>query len=101
MKRVGEMMKEMGFNPESSEKTQKAFIKYLLRIANKGKPDQGAQPLDEILDQPEEWAELKTHRSAPPVVLIDKQINQKPVDPHKHEQLCFDFVKESANSEAC
>jgi hypothetical protein len=40
MKKVGEIMKDMGFNSESSENTQKAFIKYLLRVANKTAPQE-------------------------------------------------------------
>lgn len=31
MKRVGDLMKELGFNPEASEGAKKAFIKHLIR----------------------------------------------------------------------
>ena len=33
MRSIGDLMKELGFNPESSENTQKAFIKNLIKAA--------------------------------------------------------------------
>ncbi|MCX7978345.1 MAG: hypothetical protein N2578_05020 [Bdellovibrionaceae bacterium] len=34
MKRIGEIMEEMGFNKQGSEEAKKAFVKYLLRVSN-------------------------------------------------------------------
>ena len=31
MKKVGELMKDMGFNPNSSDSAKEAFIKYLIK----------------------------------------------------------------------
>lgn len=31
MKKVGQLMKEMGFNPNSSDSAKEAFIKYLIK----------------------------------------------------------------------
>ena len=101
MKKVGDIMKDMGFNPESSEATQKSFIKYLLRVANKGKHIPEPQFFDPAEENSDEWQELKIHSKGPKSVSIDKQTNQKPVDAHKQEQLCFDFSNEKPNSEAC
>lgn len=41
MRRIGDIMADMGFNKDSSEETQKAFIKYLIKVAGKQ-----AQPID-------------------------------------------------------
>jgi len=34
MKTLGEIMKDLGFNPKSSPELQKAFVKHLIRVAN-------------------------------------------------------------------
>ena len=34
MRRIGDVMKELGFNKESDEDTQKAFIRHLIKAAN-------------------------------------------------------------------
>jgi hypothetical protein len=101
VKKVGDIMKEMGFNPDSSEATQKSFIKYLIRVANKGKHIPEPQFFDEGSENNDEWQELKLHSKSPKSVLVDKQTNQNSVDAHKHEQLCFDFKEGSGDSEAC
>ncbi len=31
MKKLGELMKELGFNPQSSESAKEAFLKYLIK----------------------------------------------------------------------
>ena len=33
MKKVGQLMKEVGFNPDSSDSAKEAFIKYLIKQA--------------------------------------------------------------------
>ena len=101
MKKVGDIMKEMGFNSGSSEATQKSFIKYLLRVANNRKHE--AEPLfsDPDSESADEWQELKLHSKRPKSVSIDKQTNQKCVDAHKQDPLCFDFTKNDEDSEAC
>lgn len=40
MKSIGEIMKEMGFNPNSSIETQKSFFKHLFKDANLNNPEQ-------------------------------------------------------------
>lgn len=93
MKKVGEIMKEMGFNKESSEETQKSFIKYLLRVANKNKHVPESFFSAESQEQ-DEWQELKTHskgyKKAEPVAVQQKQ-----------EQLAFPFLDKKEDSEAC
>ena len=37
MKSIGELMKELGFNPEGSESVQRAFIKNLIQAANESR----------------------------------------------------------------
>ena len=90
MKKVGEIMREMGFNKESSEDTQKAFIKYLLRVANKNKHVPEPAP-DLHSNEPDEWQEMKIHSRghAHP----DQKIKQP-------EQLAFDFVSKNKDEEA-
>lgn len=55
MKKIGELMQEMGFNPEGSSETQKAFIKYLLRVA--GQKSRPLTELDEV--EPDQWQVVK------------------------------------------
>lgn len=58
MRKVGDLMKAMGFRPEGSIETKKAFIKYLGKISNNSKAE-----LDFLNDcAPDEWKELNTHR---------------------------------------
>lgn len=45
MRRVGDLMKDLGFNKEAPLETQKAFIMHLIRAAN------GAAPITEIPKQ--------------------------------------------------
>lgn len=83
MKKIGEIMKEMGFQKDSSEQTQKAFIKYLIRVANKNR-----QPLLELeSDEPDQWSELKT-------ISNQIQVNEALAP----EQLSFDFAPEEKKS---
>lgn len=67
MKKIGDLMKEMGFRAQASVESKKAFIKYLGKIA---RPRSGE--LDFLNEcEPDEWREVSTH--------------QEPV------QLCFDM----------
>lgn len=81
MKKVGEIMKEMGFNAESSEATQKAFIKYLLRVANRGK-----HVPERTSSEDDEWQELKLH----------SKNHKKP----EEKQLSFAFIEKKSDTEA-
>ena len=99
MKKVGEIMKDMGFNPEASEGTQKAFIKYLLRVANKNKHVPEPFFYDEA-EKNEQWQELKTHSKGHKAVSPNIAPVAKAVNPHKHEQLCFPFDEKKSDSEA-
>lgn len=85
MKKIGDIMKEMGFQKDSSEQTQKAFIKYLIRVANKN-----CQPLLELeSEEPDQWQELKTTSNQHEV---DQALSgKKPAPP---EQLSFQFGEE-------
>jgi hypothetical protein len=38
MRRIGDLMKDLGFNKDSPVETQKAFIRHLIRTANGGAP---------------------------------------------------------------
>ncbi len=55
MKKIGDLMQDMGFNPEGSVETQKAFIKYLIRVA--GQKSRALRELDEV--EPDQWQEAK------------------------------------------
>ncbi len=55
MKKIGELMQDMGFNPEGSVETQKAFVKYLIRVA--GQKSRVLTELDEV--EPDQWQEVK------------------------------------------
>ncbi len=92
MKKVGEIMKEMGFNADSSEATQKAFIKYLVQVANKHRP-LGSQATSE--DEDDEWVELRLHSKTTDTKPIHEKITS--------EQLSFNFEKDhtGSDSEAC
>ncbi len=71
MKRVGELMKDLGFREDASEETAKAFIENLVRAATG-----------------EKWTSSKQESRF-----------HKPAAPHHEEQLSFDFEfdeKESA-----
>jgi hypothetical protein len=51
MKKIGDLMREMGFNPQGSTETQVAFIKYLSRVSG-----QKARPLLELeAEEPDQW----------------------------------------------
>ncbi len=92
MKKVGEIMKDMGFNSESSEETQKAFIKYLLRVANKNK--HVPEPFFSAESQEQdEWQELKIHSKG-------HKKDEKSAVQQKQEQLSFPFLDKKEGSEA-
>jgi hypothetical protein len=38
VRRIGDLMKDLGFNKDSSVETQKAFIKHLIEAANRASP---------------------------------------------------------------
>ena len=89
MKKVSEIMKDMGFNPEAPEETQKAFIKYLIRIANKGRHIPEPAHLDQRSGESEEWQELKLHSKG-----IKKSTEKNP------EQLSFPFIEKKSQPKA-
>jgi len=43
MRRVGELMKDLGFNADSPVETQKAFIRHLIRVAGGTPPHRQAE----------------------------------------------------------
>ncbi len=52
MRRMGDLMKDLGFNAEAPVETQKAFIRHLIRVANgqtprEPSPIQAARPAHE------------------------------------------------------
>lgn len=100
MKKVGEIMKDMGFNAESPEGTQKAFIKYLIRVANKNKHIPEPVFFDEEQKTEESWQELKIHSKGYKPVLDNIEKPFQNVSEHKQEQLCFPFVENKPQSEA-
>lgn len=87
MKKIGEIMKEMGFQKDSSTETQKAFIKYLIRVANKNR-----RPVLELeSDEPDVWTELKTVGNQAGVnKALDGIKSEQP------EQLSFQFQDEKS-----
>lgn len=45
MRRIGDLMKEMGFNSEAPESTQKAFFQHLVEAARVSKIDRKIEPI--------------------------------------------------------
>lgn len=87
MKKIGEIMKEMGFQKDSSTETQKAFIKYLIRVANKNR-----RPLLELeSNEPDQWSELNTINN-------QENVNKALSEAKPPEQLSFEFVEEYKKS---
>ena len=76
MKKMGELMKDMGFNSKSSTSAQEAFIKYLIKAAH-GVDVMTPSEKKIIQDNPQKIVSLKS--LAPP-----------------NQQLAFDFESESA-----
>lgn len=56
MKRIGDLMKELGFRPESSFDTQKAFINNLVAAANASQFQRKDKTIieDKLMGQPKE-----------------------------------------------
>lgn len=55
MKKVGDLMKDMGFSSQAPLETQKAFLKYLGRVSQKSQA-----VLDELEpEQPDQWVEVQ------------------------------------------
>lgn len=101
MKKIGDVMKEMGFNSNAPTDTQKAFIKYLLRVANRNKltPEPFFDPTNPEQD---EWQELKTHsRQQPKDAGRQTAVAHKQTETDKQQQLCFDLEGKQQNDEAC
>jgi hypothetical protein len=58
MKKIGDLMKEMGFRSQASDNSKKAFIKYLGKISR-----QRSTELDFLNEcEPDEWTEVSTHQ---------------------------------------
>lgn len=47
MRRVGDLMRELGFNPEAPEGAQKAFVRHLVRAANEVSSGNSSQILEQ------------------------------------------------------
>lgn len=47
MRRIGDLMKELGFNPEGPISTQKAFLQHLIEAARVSQIDRKLKPLPE------------------------------------------------------
>ena len=92
-------MKEMGFNPEASAGTQKAFIKYLIRVANKNKHKPEPQFYDETENE-EQWQELKLHSKGEQNISGNNKVEPKTRETQKTEQLSFSFDEKKSDSEA-
>jgi hypothetical protein len=71
MKKIGDMMKEMGFNVNSSTSVQEAFIKHLIKASN---------GVDVITP-----SEKKIIQNNPQKIVTLKSTG------HSHQQLAFDF----------
>ena len=101
MKKIGDVMKEMGFNANASMETQKAFIKYLLRVANRNKLT--PEPFfDAANPEQDEWQELKTHsRGQPHGARQQTAVAHKQIETDKQQQLSFDLDGKQQNDEAC
>lgn len=74
MKKVGDLMKEIGFNPNGSDAVKEAFIKHLIK-ASTGVNVQTPSEKKEIFENPQKIVSLK-----PPV------------------QMAFDFDGDDSNS---
>jgi hypothetical protein len=46
MRRVGELLKDLGFNPDAPLETQKAFVRHLVRAANLTSAQNSSQTLE-------------------------------------------------------
>ncbi|MFN8790200.1 MAG: hypothetical protein ACK5Y2_01940 [Bdellovibrionales bacterium] len=79
MKKVGDLLRDMGFQKDSSPETQKAFIRYLIRIANRSH-----RPLLELdCEGPDQWQELRLSNQA--------QVNEALKSRQEPEQLSFNL----------
>lgn len=78
MKKVSELMDELGFDPEGSPTVKEAFIKYLIKAS------EGVNVFT-----PTEKAVIKANPTQIKVLPLAKQAMQKP------EQLSFDFHSEA------
>lgn len=52
MKSAGQILKELGFNPDSSVAVQKAFFKHLVRMAEANQPEQKVIPQTQKQSEP-------------------------------------------------
>lgn len=78
MRRVDEIMKELGFKEGAPEGVQKAFIKNLIRAANGGA---------EVEDLQKYRRNQKRHQS--------KMSKKNSPGPNQEEQLSFQFIKKN------
>ena len=83
MKKVGELMKELGFKEGASEQVQKAFIKNLIRQAY------GVE-VREPIETPQKTFEIKSNL-AKAQSNIEKRTRAKSSGPASSEQLSFDL----------
>lgn len=98
MKKVGEIMAEMGFKVGASEATQRAFIKYLIRVASKSRPKEPTIIVEAEVDEP--WRELNLYRKKPATISDDTTETKDTGQKHKQEQLCFSFFEKKSDSKA-
>jgi len=77
MKKVGDLLKEMGFQKDSSPETQKAFVRYLIRVANRSH----RALLELESEEPEQWQELRLSNQA--------RVNEALTRQKEPEQLSF------------
>lgn len=59
MKKMNELMKELGFNPNGSDSTKEAFIKHLIK-ASTGVDVMTPSEKREIAQHPEKFVQFKT-----------------------------------------
>lgn len=74
MKKAGDLMKEMGFNPQASDAAKEAFMKYLIK-----------QSTGVNVQTPSERQEIQRHP--------EKIVN------FTSKQLSFDFTQDEGNTE--
>lgn len=86
MKKVGELMKEAGFNPKASTSVQEAYIKHLIKAAT-----------GVTVTTPSEKKEIAAHPEK--VLSMQKPALEKalhsPRQPKLPQQLAFDFEENS------
>lgn len=62
MKKIGDLMKELGFNPNASTSAQEAFVKHLIK-ASYGANTVTPSEKKEIQENPQKIVSLKKHEA--------------------------------------